>query len=81
MTGIDCYDYERFRQSLLNRAHRQRLGIDLSQEEALDVLSDDAATRQEYAAWRERMGLAPVEPPPSSSRSRVLLRRIFRLPK
>jgi hypothetical protein len=49
-TGFD-YAYARFRQRLMTRPTRDKLGITITQEEALRLLADEAALRALYAAW------------------------------
>ncbi len=46
--------YARFRQQLQTRPTRARLGITLTQEEALAVLADEEALRTLYDTWNAR---------------------------
>lgn len=43
--------YARFRQQLMTRPTRNRLGIDISQREALAILADENALRGLYETW------------------------------
>ncbi|WP_157887897.1 hypothetical protein [Frondihabitans sp. PAMC 28766] len=51
------FEFTRFRQQLRTRPQRQLLGIDMSQDDALRLLGDEAALRVEYRAWLRRKGL------------------------
>lgn len=48
-------DYARFRQQLLTRPTRARLGIVLTQAEALAILADDTAVRALYDSWTQTL--------------------------
>lgn len=55
------FEFARFRQHLRTRPQRQLLGINMNQEETLQLLGDEAALRAEYHAWRQRNGLPEPE--------------------
>jgi hypothetical protein len=61
--GVPLLEFSRFKQQFLNRAQRQRLGIDLDQDTAQGIYRDEAALHLEYVAWRSRTGLPLLEPP------------------
>jgi len=48
----DVIDFARFKQQLLVRVSRARLGIHLRQDEVLVLLADDEETRTFYEEWR-----------------------------
>ncbi|WIE81176.1 hypothetical protein [Curtobacterium sp. MCSS17_016] len=49
-TGFD-YAYARFRQRLMTRPTRDKLGITMTQTEALAVLADEDTLRGLYNTW------------------------------
>jgi hypothetical protein len=49
-------DYATFKQHFLNRVQRRQMGIDLAQDEARAIYSDDAALREEFILWKMKTG-------------------------
>lgn len=52
------FEFTQFRQQLRTRPQSQFLGIDMSQDDALRPLGDEAGLRVEYRAWRRRKDLS-----------------------
>jgi hypothetical protein len=49
-------DYATFKQHFLNRVQRRHMGINLAQDEARAIYSDDAALHEEFILWKMKTG-------------------------
>jgi hypothetical protein len=49
-------DYATFKQHFLNRVQRRQMGINLAQDKARAIYSDDAALHKKFILWKMKTG-------------------------